>query len=188
VTILTENNFSEHGNLSEEFVRATARFHRLSMKKTWIVLSKGRFIVLHIIYQATLTEEQPQSVSVSAIAERMQISLPSLSRMLRTLERQGLIERFPDPVDRRNTLVNLTEDGQQLHQHAAAIASEYIDLMTDELGADHLRLLIKELNDCSDVMGHVLEIMRERHPELRDIKCPLDENDGDRRTRRHRRE
>ncbi len=183
-----KSNSVEYEDLGEEFIRAVARFHRLSMKKAWIVLSKGHFVALHIIYKATSGAKHCDGVSVSAIAERMQTSLPGLSRMLRMLEQQGLIERFSDPVDRRNTLVNLTEEGQKRHRHAAALATEYIELMTDELSADRMHALIRTLDECSDAMGHALEAMRERHPELRDITCPMEDNVRDRRSRRHRRE
>src|SRR5450755_1892475 len=46
------------------------------------------------------------------IAERLLVSSASMTSLLDTLERRGLIERRPHPSDRRKVLVHLTADAQ----------------------------------------------------------------------------
>jgi DNA-binding MarR family transcriptional regulator len=44
------------------------------------------------------------------IAERLLVSSASMTSLLDTLERRGLVERRPHPVDRRKILIHLTDD------------------------------------------------------------------------------
>ena len=53
-------------------------------------------------------------VEQSAIAAAACLQLPSLTRMLRTMEGEGLIERRTDHADRRRTLVSITGKGRAL--------------------------------------------------------------------------
>jgi len=52
-------------------------------------------------------------LSPTAIAERLLVTTASMTSLLDTLERRGLVTRSPDPDDRRKLLVTLTADGQQ---------------------------------------------------------------------------
>jgi DNA-binding MarR family transcriptional regulator len=57
-------------------------------------------------------------VTASALAETLQMDKGQLSRTIRELEELGLIQRTPDPADRRATLISPTQDG--LERLAAA--------------------------------------------------------------------
>ena len=55
-----------------------------------------------------------QPLSPTTIADRLIISTASMTSLLDTLERRGLVERRPDPDDRRRLLVSLTDAGRSL--------------------------------------------------------------------------
>lgn len=55
--------------------------------------------------------ESPTPLRVGDVADRIQASLPSTSRILRRLERRGLLSTERDDRDRRATLVHLTAIG-----------------------------------------------------------------------------
>jgi len=59
--------------------------------------------------------EQAQGMHVGVVARRIGASAPSTSRLLRRLERRGLIQLVRDEVDRRYMLVRLTAEGRTLH-------------------------------------------------------------------------
>lgn len=66
-------------------------------------------------------------VEQSAIAEAACLQLPSLTRILKTLEGQGRVTRRTDETDRRRTLVRITDEGrvlilQHLDDNAAIFA------------------------------------------------------------------
>lgn len=59
------------------------------------------------------------SIYVSDLAAAVRQPMPAVSRWLRQLEQDGLIERITDPNDRRKTLVRITPQGR-----AASAAGE----------------------------------------------------------------
>jgi len=58
-----------------------------------------------------LDREGPQSVSDLAAAERVRPQ--SMAQTVTDLESDGLVERRPDPADRRRALVSLTGQGRE---------------------------------------------------------------------------
>jgi DNA-binding MarR family transcriptional regulator len=55
-----------------------------------------------------------QPLSPPTISERLIVSTASVTSLLDTLERRGLVIRLPDPDDRRRLLVSLTDEGQRV--------------------------------------------------------------------------
>jgi DNA-binding MarR family transcriptional regulator len=53
-------------------------------------------------------------LSPTAIAERLIVTTASVTSLLDTLERRGLVERQPDPTDRRRLLIVITRDGKAI--------------------------------------------------------------------------
>src|SRR6478752_9135458 len=67
------------------------------------------------------------SPSLSAqvdIAKRLRIEGPTMTRMLDTLEADGLVERLPDPADRRTKQLRVTSEGERVLEEIFGIADE----------------------------------------------------------------
>jgi DNA-binding MarR family transcriptional regulator len=61
--------------------------------------------------------------TVRALAQRLCVGKPAIVRAIDTLQDVGLVERRPDPADRRNVFVVGTEAGaERLSTYAASIA------------------------------------------------------------------
>jgi DNA-binding MarR family transcriptional regulator len=71
--------------------------------------AEHRFPVSQGTVLGRLDREGPQSVSDLAAAERMRPQ--SMAQTVSDLEADGLVERRPDPEDKRRALVSLTEHG-----------------------------------------------------------------------------
>jgi DNA-binding MarR family transcriptional regulator len=69
---------------------------------------------------AVLEHLLERSLTVSELAARLGLTLPTVSGVLADLDRAGFIERHPDPADRRRTIVAVIP-GQ------AAVISEWLD-------------------------------------------------------------
>lgn len=54
---------------------------------------------------------EPQPHTVRALAEKLGVTKPVITRALDTMGRQGLVSRKRDPADRRNVLVQRTVNG-----------------------------------------------------------------------------
>lgn len=76
------------------------------------------------------------SPSLSAqvdIARRLRIEGPTMTRMLDTLEADGLVERLPARTDRRSKKLRLTPAGEAVLEQIFAIADEQRDRLIDGL-------------------------------------------------------
>jgi DNA-binding MarR family transcriptional regulator len=88
-------------------------------------LSQGRFTVLMLLRRHAV------GLSPAALAESAGVTRPTISGVLDTLQRDGLVERKPAAHDRRSSIVTLTTAAHRLmkkmlpvifRQHAAIMA------------------------------------------------------------------
>jgi MarR family transcriptional regulator for hemolysin len=83
----------------------------------------GASLVTWIVLRHALQAEPP-GFSQRELAEDMAIGGPTLVPQLDRLEGEGLVERRPDPNDRRVTRVSITPEGRRRHDELAAVAAE----------------------------------------------------------------
>ena len=99
--------------------------------------SSARMEALSAIYNSP-----PLSPQVD-IARRLRIEGPTLTRMLDTLEKDGLVERLADPADRRTKLLKVTRKGERALEDIFDIADEMRGRLLD--GIDDRK--IAEINE-----------------------------------------
>ena|SRR5438552_14005716 len=109
-------------------------------------LPQAQFHILHM-----LSEEG--ELSVGDIAERHQASVPTISRMLNSLEQGGLIDRRIDPADRRAIRVSLTATGRQTHQRLIGAFSGALAQVIDPLSDSQLEDLIRAFGHLERLAG-----------------------------------
>ena len=86
---------------------------------------------------------------VSELARRAQITKQSMGELVAHLERNGYVERIPDPDDRRAKLVRSTARGSELYAIARRFVAEVEAEWTERLGQRKmgtLQELLVELN------------------------------------------
>jgi DNA-binding MarR family transcriptional regulator len=97
----------------EAFVGQVADMARLPGYRTRLLAVAG--VDLHqsgLSILSVLEREGP--LGVSELAVRLGVDQSTASRQVRPLEAAGLVERGPDPVDRRASLLRPTEEGLRL--------------------------------------------------------------------------
>jgi DNA-binding MarR family transcriptional regulator len=90
-----------------------------------------------------------EGTHVSELARRAQITKQSMAEPVEHLERQGYVERIPDPGDRRAKLVRATARGRDVYAVAREAIAEIEREWTERIGArkmQQLRSLLEELN------------------------------------------
>jgi len=111
------------------FARVTALGHKhVDAAFAEVGLSAGEFDVL-----ASLMHAPDRTSKPSVLARSGMLSPAGMTHRLDLLERAGLVERRPDPDDRRSTLVVLTGAGEAkaieaAHAHVAAEAELFHEL------------------------------------------------------------
>jgi DNA-binding MarR family transcriptional regulator len=87
-------------------------------------------------YNAMLAVREQGEVSVKHLAERLNVSPPSASTMVDRLVEMGLLERQPNPADRRAVLIRLSAQGQEsIDALENSILGFLVELM-EELGPE----------------------------------------------------
>jgi DNA-binding MarR family transcriptional regulator len=73
-------------------------------------------VLLRLVEEDGLTQ--------AALSRRQRVEAPSMCRMVDRLEREGLVERRSDPLDRRATHVHLSPAGRSLAGRGAAVVRD----------------------------------------------------------------
>ncbi|MDV4166542.1 homoprotocatechuate degradation operon regulator HpaR [Rhodovulum sp. FJ3] len=89
--------------------------------------------------------EEVDQVDASYLAEQASILAPSLTRIMRALEKRGFIQGVRDENDGRRTLVHLTDEGRAfIHKIAPESAQIYADIEA-KIGVDNIEALLDQL-------------------------------------------
>ncbi len=107
-----------------------------------------------------LTLERTPGQNQGFYAERMEVEPITLCRMVDRLEENGLIERRPDPADRRARLLHTTAESRKLLKQ---IESAIDDLLDDMLAG----LSTAERGELRRMLRHVGENLSARREDLR---------------------
>ncbi|MEQ6250079.1 homoprotocatechuate degradation operon regulator HpaR [Sulfitobacter sp. HNIBRBA3233] len=83
----------------------------------------------------------------NSIARAACLLLPSLTRILRAMECDGLISRCPDPEDRRRSIVTIEQGGRDILERYKDQARKITADLRESFGADKLDNLLDLLED-----------------------------------------
>ena len=136
--------------LSSRVFRAfigTVRLHRRLMTQVLADhgVHHGQAMCLHLLVAN-------DGIAQRDLARAMHVAPPTVTRMLHSMEKAGLVRRRPDAADARLTSVELTEAGRAEEKEMRAAAAEYVNAtigtlpeadrrelarLLEELGATH---------------------------------------------------
>lgn len=142
-------------SLAERFFSA---FHALQMLRVLFArhtnppLPHGEFMVLNGLLDMSHGNGCAR-INVSALRGKRGMSLPAMSQMLRGLERKGLIVRTVSDVDRRHTLVTITDEGRAVVGQAQCAVNDVFEGIARELGEDKMEQLLELLEDFSGIVS-----------------------------------
>ena len=69
----------------------------------------------------------PDGLTMSDLSQRLMVTGGNVTGVTDTLEREGLVERIPQPGDRRSRVVRLTPDGQATFARMAAVHAGWVE-------------------------------------------------------------
>ena len=76
--------------------------------ETRLRLNSHSFFVL-----VTLMQEQGEKLTMTMLAEQLQISKQQLTKLVNDMEKRGIVERIHDTENRRQVYIRITEDGRK---------------------------------------------------------------------------
>jgi DNA-binding MarR family transcriptional regulator len=102
---------------------------------------------------ALSTIEHNGPLTPSELADRERIRRPTATRIVATLEANGLVARTADPSDRRATLISATAEGKALMKRLRGRKNAYIAKRLRKLGDDE----IQTLERAAEILERMLE-------------------------------
>jgi DNA-binding MarR family transcriptional regulator len=89
------------------------------------------------------------------LAKALHVSSPTVTKMVGSMERAGLVRRRPDGADARLVRVELTEAGRSQEREMWAAAGEYVEQTfgaLPERERRELARLLEKLGDCLELV------------------------------------
>lgn len=91
-------------------------------------------------------------VRLGDLAAREGVTAPTQSRLVASLEQQGLLRRMADPEDRRATLLDITAQGRRQLQRLRGERSAFLVAQLGRLSGEQRRALVTAL-DALEVLA-----------------------------------
>jgi DNA-binding MarR family transcriptional regulator len=95
---------------------------------------------------AALEQLRGGPITVSELASRLGLTLPTVSGVLADLDRAGFVERHADPADRRRTIVGVNPANRELIREWLDGAASPISRVLDKLDPAEQQAFLKAMN------------------------------------------
>jgi DNA-binding MarR family transcriptional regulator len=106
----------------------------------------GQFAQLLALYEE-------DGLTQTELCDRVRIEQPTMANTLARMERDGLIERVPDPHDRRRSRVMLTPRARRLRTRLVAAAQDVNAAATEGLDTQQRQAFLRTLGKIIDNLG-----------------------------------
>lgn len=98
-------------------------------------------------------KEANHEVLAGELARELNVSTARIAALLKTMEKNGLIERYHPTSDARHTIVKITQEGtrqaEQLREHIL----KNIELLLEKVGREKLEEFIRLSNEIREALG-----------------------------------
>lgn len=135
------------GTTYEELFRAMSQFRKLKFSDMFPNISRAEFFTMSMI----MDKEENGKITISELATKAHVLPPAMSRTLRGLENKGYVERNVNKQDRRNTYVELTEQGKKITLQTRTSMCEFGRAVMEQVDEDEIRRLVTYLNHIYEI-------------------------------------
>lgn len=102
-----------------------------------------------------------EGTAVSKLANQLGVRSTSLSRVLSNMEKQGLIYRETDPLDKRSVKVYLTEQGNEKRILAKQVVKDFNEYLTKHFSEAERQRLVDALEKITKLAQQYPTINKE---------------------------
>lgn len=86
-----------------------------------------------------------KQMTLNELSQKIHMDKSTASRNIQKLVKRDLVQRYPDPIDRRFVQLSLTEQGIKLEQEITDTLMHYIGPSFKELNEERLKHLYEDL-------------------------------------------
>jgi DNA-binding MarR family transcriptional regulator len=102
----------------------------------------------------TLLSIDPRTGTPStALGPKMGMEATSLSRILRSMEEKGLIERKPNPDDGRGVLIHLTAFGLEKRKDSKDVVLRFNEVVRSQLSEEQINCFFEVMETINRLIG-----------------------------------
>ena len=130
------------GTTYEELFQAMSKFRKLKFSDLFPNISRAEFFTMSMI----MDKGENGKITISELASKAHVLPPAMSRTIRGLENKGYVERNVNKQDRRNTYVELTDEGKKITLRTRKTMCEFGRAVMDQLDEEEMKRLISYLN------------------------------------------
>ena len=133
----------------------TFDFH---IRKTWIQIFKmyNELVteqgLTTSLGMALLNIDIKNGTRSTALGPKMGMESTSLSRLLKTMDKQGLIIKESDPNDKRSVVLKLTKTGIEKRNVARSVVLKFNQSVAEEIGEERTRDFLITMEDIHKVI------------------------------------
>ncbi|MNJ29428.1 transcriptional regulator SlyA [compost metagenome] len=145
--------------VAQRLIEAIHRFRRAGLHKMAIDGWNNSEIKMLMCIQRGCAQDERGS-SVSSLSSMMEVTSPTITQLIKSLERGGLVTRYNDQEDRRVVRVKLTEKGKAVTKQAKEDVAQRFKNLYEHLGAEKTEQLASLLEQVYDYLA---ASMKEKH-------------------------
>lgn len=123
-------------------------------------LSQGEYLVLRNIWLSNIalsSHEKEGYIKAADLSDILELSRPSITRILNALEGRGFITRNIDKIDRRSVNIELTEAGIEAVKKANKNILNITERLVVSLGDSDTDKLIELMDKLTEIYKEMLE-------------------------------
>ena len=90
----------------------------------------------------------------TALGPKMGIEATSLSRTLKKMEEQGLIDRKPNPEDGRGVLIHLTSFGKEMREFSKGVVLRFDEAVQEQISEEDIKTFKKVASTITELISN----------------------------------
>ena len=103
---------------------------------------------------ALISIDPEKGTPSTALGPKMGIEATSLSRTLKKMEQQGLIDRKPNPEDGRGVLIHLTAFGKEMREFSKGVVLKFDQTVKEQISEEDIKIFKKVASTITELIGN----------------------------------
>jgi len=130
------------------------------LRATWMAVSKmyneeaGKAGSTMATGFALISIDPEKGTPSTALGPKMGIEATSLSRTLKKMEQQGLIDRKPNPEDGRGVLIHLTAFGKEMREFSKGVVLKFDETVKEQISEEDIKIFKKVASTITELIGN----------------------------------
>lgn len=135
------------GNLVSQIKRLSGRIlGQILAEKNIDAFNGAQGHILYVLWQQ-------DGISLRELADKTGLAATTLTSMVDRMEKAGLVQRVPDKIDRRKTLLALTDKAKSLERDYMLVSDRMSEIFYEGFSKDEIR-------QCEAMLARILENMK----------------------------